>query len=47
MGYYIFCIVAAIVGFLLVKKITGCMIKTVIALVVAAIMAAVYFVYIK
>lgn len=46
-GYYIFCIVAAIIGFLLVKKITGCMIKTVIALAVAAVLAAVYFIYIK
>lgn len=46
-GYYIFCILAVIVGFLVIKKITGCMIKTLIALIIAAAMAAVYFMYIK
>lgn len=46
-GYYIFCIIAAIMGFLIVKKITGCMIKAIIALVVAALMAAAYFIYVK
>ena len=46
-GYYIFCIIAVIIGFLMIKKITGCMIKTLIAFVVAALLAAVYFLYIK
>lgn len=46
-GYYIFCIIAIIVGFLIIKKITGCMIKTLIALVVAALLAAVYYLYLK
>lgn len=46
-GYYIFCIIAVIVGFLIIKKITGCMIKTLIALVVAALLAAVYYLYLK
>ena len=44
--YYLLCILAAIVGFLVVKKITGCMIKVVIALVVLGVMAFVYFKYI-
>lgn len=46
-SYYIFCIAALIVGFLLIKKITGCMIKTVIAIITAAILAAVYYCYMK
>lgn len=46
-SYYIFCIVALIIGFLLIKKITGCMIKTVIAVIVAAVLAAVYYCYMK
>ena len=38
-GYYIFCILAFIVAFLLVKKIAGCMIKTVVMAVLLAILA--------
>lgn len=47
LGYYIFCIIAVIVGFLIIKKITGCLIKTLIALVVAVLLAAVYYLYLK
>lgn len=47
LGYYIFCIIAVIIGFLIIKKITGCLIKTLIALVVAALLAAVYYLYLK
>lgn len=47
LGYYIFCIIAVIVGFLIIKKITGCLIKTLIALVVAALLATVYYLYLK
>ncbi len=46
-GYYIFCIVAFIVAFFLVKKIAGCMIKSVILAVVIAALAAVYYLYFK
>lgn len=44
--YYLLCILAAVIGFLVVKKITSCMIKVVIALVVLGVMAYVYFNYI-
>ena len=47
LGYYIFCIIAVIVGFLIIKKITGCLIKTLIALVVAAMLAAVNYLSLK
>lgn len=43
--YYIFCIIAFVVAFLLVKKITSCLIKTVIFFAVAAVLAAIYFAY--
>ena len=46
-GYYIFCIIAIVIGFLIFKKITGCLIKTVIAFLIAVVLAAVYFLYIK
>lgn len=45
--YYIFCIIALIVGFLLVKKIAGCMIKSVIMIVIIAVLAAIYFIYLS
>lgn len=44
-GYYIFCILAFIVAFLLVKKIAGCMIKTVVMAVLLAILAGIYYMY--
>ena len=46
-GYYIFCIIAAVVCFLLIKKLTGCMIKMLFAFIAAAIIAAIYFLYFK
>lgn len=46
-GYYIFCIVAFIVGFLLLKKITGCLIKTVLMAVIVAVLAIIYFLYFR
>lgn len=46
-GYYIFCIIAIIVGFLIIKKIAGCMIKTLVGFVIAAVLAAVYYLYFK
>ena len=42
-GYYVFCLIAFVVVFFLIEKIAGCMIKTVIMTIVAAILAAVYF----
>lgn len=42
-GYYVFCLIAFVVVFFLIKKIAACMIKTVIMAIVAAILAAVYF----
>lgn len=44
--YYILCILAAVIAFLLVKKITSCMIKVVIAIVMLAVLALIYFRYI-
>lgn len=47
LGYYIFCILAFIVAFLVVKKIAGCLIKTVILVAIVAALAAVYFLYVR
>lgn len=44
--YYILCILATVIAFLIVKKITSCMIKVVIAIVMLAVLALIYFRYI-
>lgn len=46
-GYYIFCIVAFIVAFFLLKKIAGCLIKTVVMAVVVFVLAAIYYLYFR
>ena len=46
-GYYIFCLVAFIVAFFIMKKVAGCLIKTVILAVIEAVLAAIYYVYIR
>ena len=42
-GYYIF---ALVVGFLVVKKVATCLIKTVVTVIVLAILAGIYWLYI-
>lgn len=45
-GYYIFALVVLIVGFLVVKKVAICLIKTVVTVIVLAILAGIYWLYI-
>ena len=45
-GYYIFALVVLVVGFLIVKKVATCLVKTIIGIVVLAILAGMYWVYI-
>lgn len=42
-GYYIFLIVAIILGVTIIKKVASCLIKTLVLLVLLAIMAYIYF----
>ena len=44
-GYYIFVLAALIVAFLVVKKVTSCMIKTVVLMAMVVALAAIYFLY--
>lgn len=46
-GYYVFCLVAIIVGLFVMKKITGCIVRTVILAIVVAALAAAYFMFIR
>lgn len=45
-GYYIFALVVLIVGFLVVKKVATCLIKTVVTVIVLAILVGIYWLYI-
>lgn len=45
-GYYIFALVVLLVGFLIVKKVATCLVKTIIGILVLAILAGIYWVYI-
>lgn len=45
-GYYIFALVVLVVGFLVVKKVATCLVKTIIGILVLAILAGIYWVYI-
>lgn len=45
-GYYIFALVVLVVGFLIVKKVATCLVKTIICIVVLAILAGIYWMYI-
>lgn len=45
-GYYIFALVVLVVGFLIVKKVATCLFKTIIGILVLAILAGIYWVYI-
>lgn len=45
-GYYIFALVVLVVGFLIVKKVATCLVKTIIGILVLAILVGIYWVYI-
>lgn len=45
-GYYIFALVVLVVGFLIVKKVAICLVKTIIGILVLAILAGIYWAYI-
>ena len=45
-GYYIFALVVLVVGFLIVRKVATCLVKTIVGILVLAILAGIYWVYI-
>ena len=46
-AYYVFCVIALIVAIFVLKKMAGCLIKTIIFAIVLAVLAAIYFLYLK
>ncbi len=45
LSYFIFVLVAIIIGVVVVKKVTGCVIRLVVVMVLLAILAYLYFTY--
>lgn len=43
--YYIFILIALVVGIFVIKKITGCVFKVIVALAVSAILVALYYLH--
>ena len=46
-GFYIFILVAVIVAFLIIKKVTSCLIRSVVAVVLVAVLAYIYWMYLR
>lgn len=45
--YYLFIVAAIVVGIVIVKKVTSCLIKTVFLAALVALLAFVYFCYLR
>jgi hypothetical protein len=46
-GYYIFILVAIIVAFLIIKKVASCLIRSIVAIILVAVLAYVYWMYLR
>ncbi|MBO5592787.1 MAG: sulfate transporter [Prevotella sp.] len=46
-GYYIALLAVIIIGFLVVKKIASCLIKSIVTLLLVAVAVAIYWLYLR
>ena len=46
-GVYIFILVAIIVAFLIIKKVTTCLIRSIVLIVLAAVLGYIYWMYLR
>ena len=46
-GIYIFILVAIIVAFLIIKKVTTCLVKSIVLIVLVAVLGYVYWMYLR
>ena len=46
-AYYAFCLVAIIIGIIVLKKVAGCLMRTLFFAAIIAVLAALYFIYFK
>ena len=47
LSYYIAILALIIIGFILVKKVASCLIKSIITIILAVVAAAIYWLYLK
>lgn len=45
--YYAFALVALVVGLFILKKVAICMVKTVVGVILVAVLAAIYWLYLS
>lgn len=46
-GYYLFLLAAVIVAFLIIKKVTTCLVKSIVGIVLLAVIAYAYYMYLR
>jgi hypothetical protein len=46
-GYYIFILVAIIVAFLIIKKVTTCLVRSIVLIVLIAVLGYIYWMYLR
>ena len=46
-GYYIFILVAIIVAFLIIKKVTTCLVRSIVLIVLVAVLGDIYWMYLR
>lgn len=47
MYYYIIALLMIVIGFYIVKKVTGCLIRSIVTFILVAILVALYYLYFK
>ena len=46
-GYYLFMLAAIVVAFLIIKRVVSCFVRSVVLLVLAAVLGYVYWMYLR
>lgn len=46
-GYYLFILAAIIVAFLIIKRVVSCLVRSVVLIVLAALLVYVYWMYLR
>lgn len=46
-AYYIFCAIAFIVAFFIIKKVAGCLLRTLLFAIIIGVLVALYFYFFK
>jgi len=45
--YYIAALLMIIIGFLVIKKVAGCLVRTIVTLILVAVLVALYYFYFR